>query len=406
MGLERLNVLISSGHNLCYDKFNNQKGENMPDSFTETTKISYGKNIKNSFIGALLGIILFLASFVILWLNEGNNVNQIYKANYMEKNAVEISADKISRDNDNKLVQLSGKAITDATLTDGIVSIKDVFALKRNVEMYQWKENVKTESKDELGGSTTQTKTYSYEKVWSGYEINSEEFKKSGYVNPKFPVKSEDFYADKGTLGKFNLTSKQINAMSEYSKYTNLPYRYEYKIFEGSYYKGKDPLNPSIGDIRITYNYVPSGVNISIIAQQKSDDTLTNMTIKKGSVYLQQSGLKTKDEMINSFRKGNQIFTNIIRIAGWLCMFIGMTLLISPLVVIFKVIPFLQKIVGFLTSGVLFLISLALSLLTIAIAWLAYRPLLSIGLIIVICGIIFIIKTKFKPAQEYPQQEE
>ena len=148
----------------------------MPDSYTETTKISYGQNIKNSLAGMVVGIILFLLSFVVLWINEGNNVNQIFKANYMEKNAIEISADNINHENDNKLVQLSGSAITDAALTDGIITIPNSFALKRTVEMYQWQENVKTETKDNLGGSTTETKTYSYERVWSSHEINSSDF--------------------------------------------------------------------------------------------------------------------------------------------------------------------------------------------------------------------------------------
>ncbi len=377
----------------------------MPDSFTETTKISYGKNLKNSLAGMIAGIILFLLSFVVLWINEGHNVNQIFKANYMEKNAVEISADNISRENDNKLVQLSGSAITDTTLTDGLITIPNVFVLKREVEMYQWKENVSTESKDNLGGSTTETKTYSYEKVWSDREIDSSEFKKSGYVNPKFPVQSEEVYAESGKLGAFTLTSKQTHAMSAYSKYTNLPEKSEYKIYEGDYYKGNDPLNPSIGDIKISYEYVPSGTNISIIAQQRADNTLTNLTLKKTSVYLQQNGLKTKEEMINSFRQNNTIFTNLTRFVGWLIMFIGLNLLINPLVVIFKVVPLVQNIVGFLTTGVVFLISLILSLLTIALAWLAYRPMLSVCLLVIIGGIVYLIKTKIKPAPKFPPRE-
>ena len=378
----------------------------MPESYTETTKTSYGQNLKNSFAGMLIGFILFLVSFLVLWLNEGNNVNQIFKANYMEKNAVEISTDKINRENDNKLVQLSGKAITDATLTDGIITIPNVFVLKRAVEMYQWKENINTEAKENIGGSTTETKTYSYEKVWSSHEIDSKDFKLPGHTNPKFPIQSEKIYAESGKFGEFNLTEKQINAMSEYSKYTDLPQKEEYKIFEGLYYKGYDPLHPNIGDIKISYEYVPSGINISIIGEQKQDNTLTSMTLKKTSVYLQQSGLKTKDEMINSFRKGNALFTNLIRFVGWLLMFAGLNLLVGPLVVLFKVVPFLEKIVGFLSRGVIFLISLILSLLTIAIAWFAYRPVLSISLIAVICGIIFVIKTKFKPAKIQPQQEQ
>ena len=78
--------------------------------------------------------------------------------------------------------------------------------------MYQWQENVKTSSKDELGGGTTETKTYSYEKVWSSNEIESKDFKQKKYVNPSsFPVKSARYYAETGDLGDFKLTSQQIN---------------------------------------------------------------------------------------------------------------------------------------------------------------------------------------------------
>ena len=372
----------------------------MSDLFTESTKISFGQNIKNSLSGVIFGLILFLLSFVILWWNEGNNVAQIYKANYMAKNAIEVSAEQINRENDNKLIHVSGKATTDATLTDNIITIPNAFVLKRTVEMYQWQENVQTESKDELGGGTTETKTYSYEKVWSEDAINSEDFEKAGYNNPKFPIQSEDFYAEKGKLGEFNLTSRQTNAMNDCIEYTNLPQKWEYKINNGMYYKGSNPDSPNIGDIRISYEYVPSGINISIIGQQKANDTITNMELKNSFAYLQTDGLKTKDEMINSFRKGNKFFTNLIRFVGWLLMFIGLNMLINPLVVLFKIVPFASRLVGFLTSGIMFLVSLILSLLTIAIAWFAYRPMLSIGLLVAICGIIYLIKTKYKQAEQ------
>jgi hypothetical protein len=129
------------------------------------------------------------------------------------------------------------------------------------------------------------------------------------------------------------------------------------------------------------------------------------MTVKDSSVYLQQDGLKDKDEMLNTFKKNNKFLTNILRAVGWLMMFIGLNMLINPIVVIFKVVPFVEKIVGFLTGGVIFLISLALSLLTIAIAWLAYRPLLSICLFAAIVGIIFVLKSKFPTKkEETPEQ--
>ena len=378
----------------------------MPESFTETTTISYGQNIKNSLSGVIFGVVLFLASFVVLWMNEGHNVAQLGKADYMNKNAVEISATKIDRGNDNKLVQVSGKAITTETLTDKIITVPNAFALSRKVEMYQWQENVKTEKKDNMGGSTTETKTYTYEKVWSDHEIDSSDFKKTSYSNPPFTIKSEEYYAKSGKLGDFELTSKQTESMHAYTQYENLPQKYEYKIHENTYYKGYDPQNPQIGDIRISYKYIPSDTGISIIGKQKSDNTLTTMPYKDSSVYLQQDGIKDKAEMLGDFRQSNKILTNVIRVLGWLMMFIGLNALINPLVVIFKVVPFVEKIIGSLTGGIVLLITLALSLLTIAIAWLAYRPVLSISLIVMIGCIAFLIKTKFAPAKQATQETE
>lgn len=368
----------------------------MPGPFNEISNISYGKNITNSFVGVIIGLILFVLSFIVLWKNEGHSVEQIAKANYINKTAIEISADTIDRANDNKLVQLAGNATTDTTLTDGIITLQNVFALSRKVEMYQWEEDVETKTENEIGGNTTETKTYSYEKVWSEDAIDSKNFKKPYYTNPAFPLKSADFYAKSGKLGEFNITEKQTKSMNDYLEYENLPQIAGYKICQNMYYKGYDPESPNIGDIRISYEYIPSGTGVSIIGLQRADNTLTAYTYKDSSIYLQQSGLKTKGEMITTFKKNNKILTNLIRVAGWLLMFIGLNLIINPLIVIFKIIPFVSQIAGFISGSIIFFISLTLSLLTISIAWFAYRPLLSISILLIICGIIYLLKDKIQ----------
>ena len=243
----------------------------MTDSFQETRKISYGENIKNSFAGALGGLVLFLASFGLLWWNEGNNVAQIHKANYMGKAAIEVDANKIDRKNDNQLVQLSGVATTNETLSDDIIKVPNAFKLTRKVEMYQWEEKKKTEKKDELGGGTTEVTTYSYDKVWASHAINSDGFKRTSYRNPEFKMEGATIYAQTGKLGEFKLTEKQSKSMAGTVDYTDLPSNSAYKIVDNKYYKGYNPENPQIGDIRISYTYIPSGAEVSIIAQQKSD---------------------------------------------------------------------------------------------------------------------------------------
>lgn len=364
----------------------------MTDSFQETRKISYGENIKNSFAGALGGLVLFLASFGLLWWNEGNNVAQIHKANYMGKAAIEVDANKIDRKNDNQLVQLSGVATTNETLSDDIIKVPNAFKLTRKVEMYQWEEKKKTEKKDELGGGTTEVTTYSYDKVWASHAINSDSFKRTSYRNPEFKMEGATLYAQTGKLGEFKLTEKQSKSMGGTVDYTDLPSNSAYKIVDNKYYKGYNPENPQIGDIRISYTYIPSGAEVSIIAQQKSDNTLDAMPYKKSSVYVQQGGIKDKAAMIDTFRQNNKMVTIFLRILGWFLMFSGLNMMIDPLIVIFKVVPFVANVLRFFSKGVVALVTLALSLLTIAIAWLAYRPFLSIFLIALIGGIGYGVK--------------
>ena len=66
----------------------------------------------------------------------------------------------------------------------------------------------------------------------------------------------------------------------------------------------------------------------------------------------------------------------------------------------------MSKIVGFFTKGFLFVISLVLSLLTIALAWFAYRPILSIGILVVIGGILYAFKDKLPKFNKKEQVEQ
>ena len=374
----------------------------MSDSVTKTSNISYGRNIKNSLGGAVIGLILFILSFCLLWWNEGRSAAQIEKANYINKNAVAVSSDKVDRQNDNALISTSGKAVTTETLSDDIISIPNALALKRNVEMYQWEEDEETTKKDNLGGSTTVTTTYKYKKVWSNNEINSDNFEEKSHVNPKFDLESMRVDAKSGNLGDYKITEKQTASIGGLEEYKNLPFNYRYKIENGVYYKGKDINNPEIGDIKISYTYAPSETDISIIGKQMSDNTITGFQMKKGNIYVQYNGILTQDEMVSKFKSQNSFITNVLRVVGFLMMFFGLNLIIDPIITILKFIPFVAGIASFFTTGIVFLVSLILSLLTIAIAWFANRPLVSIGLILLIAGISYLIiqKIKSKKAEE------
>lgn len=366
------------------------------NSFTEVTKTSFGQNVKNSFGGLVFGLILFIASICILWNNEGNLARQNQIALYINKTAIPVESVSVDKNNTNKLISTSGNAVTSESLTDDIITVPNALALSRKVEMYQWRENQESKTDTNMGGSTTKTTTYSYEKVWSEYPIDSSDFHKPSYYNPPFTLKSERYNAQKGNLGDFTLSKVQTTALHNLYEYSNLPQNSKYTISGNYYYKSNNIESPNIGDIRISYKYMPSDSPISVIGMQRADKTITPMVIKQGRVYIQYDGLLSQAEMVEKFKKGNVFTTNIFRVLGFLLMFFGLNLTLRPIAVILSFIPIFESIISFITGGLVFLVSLVLSLTIIAIAWFFYRPFLTIALAVIIVGLILLIKNKIK----------
>ena len=48
-----------------------------------------------NFGSLIIGIILFLGAFCLLWWNEGNSARKINIANYARKHAIEVSSNNI-----------------------------------------------------------------------------------------------------------------------------------------------------------------------------------------------------------------------------------------------------------------------------------------------------------------------
>jgi hypothetical protein len=67
--------------------------------------------------------------------------------------------------------------------------------------------------------------------------------------------------------------------------------------------------------------------------------------------------------------------------------------------VIADVLPFLGSMVGAGTGIISFLLAACLSLITIAVAWIVYRPVLGIILLVVAVGLMILIKGKLNAAK-------
>ena len=90
----------------------------MSDSFSEVTSQSWFSRLGNAIKGVLLGIILFVVAFPLLWWNEGRAVKTAKGLKEAGGAVVSVSADKVDPAHDQQLVHLTAEAATEETLSD------------------------------------------------------------------------------------------------------------------------------------------------------------------------------------------------------------------------------------------------------------------------------------------------
>jgi len=90
----------------------------------------------------------------------------------------------------------------------------------------------------------------------------------------------------------------------------------------------------------------------------------------------------------------------ICRVGGIILVIIGLLAIISPIQKVASYVPILGSIFNGVTSFIAILLGLAISIIDIAIAWIAYRPVLGIGLLVAAAVLIIlsIVLKKKKPA--------
>ena len=85
----------------------------------------------------------------------------------------------------------------------------------------------------------------------------------------------------------------------------------------------------------------------------------------------------------------NRVLTWVLRGVGTFLMFLGTTLLVRPLTSLFTWIPFFGGIVNLGTALFGVVVAVVGATVIIAAAWFAYRPLLSVALLIIAIALIY-----------------
>ena len=361
------------------------------DSFTEQSSEGWGSRIMGSLVGILIGIVMFFGAFPLLIWNEGRAIDTARALSEGRSAVVSVKTDTVVPANDGHLVYVSGQMASRDSLAPPSLLPAPALKLKRTVELFQWTEKEESSTKKELGGSSTTTKTYSYQKAWSDAVVNSASFKHpEGHGNPASkPLEDKETQVKAATLGAFQLSDSVLGLLNDYQPVPGQALaalvRQEVRgsmTMQGEWAYSGNSQQPRLGDVRVSYSYVPLGV-ASIVARQ-SGAMLGPYTTSNGhELLMAEAGTVNADGLFRAEEKANSILTWILRGGGWLAMLIGITLVLRPLSVLADLIPFLGDLLGMGFFVLAFPISLCLSLVTIAIAWIAFRPLIGIPLLLV-----------------------
>ena len=330
---------------------------------------------------AIFGLFIFIGGIFILWNNEG----RINFGKLAEK-SIPINHDS-SISSENNLVALSGNLTSPELLGDPyFIPPKSYILLNRNVEMYAWNEETKTDE-------NTDETLYTYESSWTNSPAESINFYDPTYENYYLPFESEQFLVEEVNVGGYKVNAKNIQFPLEKIFDLNSlnienasPDKAPFEIIGSYLYIGYSSIsNPEIGDLRINFDYVPQKNDVTafgIIQENQLNPFPTEredfyrvlfMTREEAIIFL---GEEYKSQLWGS------------RIAGTSALWCALFLILNPLTILTSYIPIINKAGKWVVAGTSLFLASIISLIIISISIIAHNPLLFI-LILIIIVIIF-----------------
>ena len=160
-------------------------------------------------------------------------------------------------------------------------------------------------------------------------------------------------------------------------------------------YFGRVPGSPEVGDVRVTFEkVVPAKVTVMAVVD---GDSFKPFKAKNGKRFQTLvMGKKSGDEIIDAAKESNNMILWALRIIGILMVIGGLKGIFGFIETILKVVPFIAGIFGWGVGLVCTVIGIAWSLIIIAIAWLFYRPLLGISLLVLAGFLVWVFAFKGK----------
>ena len=218
----------------------------------------------------------------------------------------------------------------------------------RSVETYAWVERVDQSVERRWGGSAEVTTETTYHLAWVAEPAHTEDFRyPEGHENPR-PRFDDHFTFSDMQLGGWTLNPAQTLILANEPvlpgsvRWTDegaaLRYVVEPDGNRGAYYYGgANPAAPQLGDTRMTFHVVPSGVTMTAVGYG-AGETIGGLDWFKG-VELVPVLPGSRQDVVGFMGGLFQITRWLGRIGGTIAVFFGLWLLIGPLFAVFDIAP-------------------------------------------------------------------
>ena len=380
-----------------YDRASIHPPATMSHTFQALTGQTIFGRLGGSIMSLLFAALLMPGAVILLFWNEGRAVKTAASLKEGAAAVIHIAADPVVPRNDGKLVHLSGEARVADMVRDPVLGIKaKAIRLARKVEMFQWKEERKSETRKKTGGGSETVTAFSYVKTWSDELIKSAEFEHpEDHKNPAAMLAgAATLVADQVTLGAFRLPPGIIAKMKGDEalamtaadlSHINPDVQPKAKLADGSLYFGDDPATPAVGDQRVTFR-VLNPATCSILARQTADSLEPYLTSSGREIERVEAGSVSAGAMFSHAQSENTALTWASRVGGTILMALAFVLVLRPLVAVADLIPLLGKFMGIGIELAACMLATIVSFLIVAIAWFAVRPLLSGAFLVAAVG--------------------
>jgi len=370
-----------------------------------------------------IGILLFFLSFVVFWKTEGRT-----DWSKVAASSTEVSADTASG-NDGEFVSVTGPLTTTEKLGDPeFFAPGNFISLDRHIQMYAWVENRKSETKKTTGGKSKTITTYDYVMEWTSNPKDGSDFEyPDGHRNPAPAYEAADFEVSTASGGAwgFSVASAQIpsgddlaldkvqlvGAGAKGTKVGNelllsknaAPKAAPAAAAEGAAAEGAAaaaaPANvgaPTIGDMKISWRALVAGGTVTLFGKANAGKVEKYMVDDDSTFLRAVEG--NRDEALVHLKNEFKAMGWMGRIIGFLMMWIGMTMVFTPLHALLDVIPFMGSVSRNLLGCVLFPVALVLSTIAILISMLFHSIIAMVILFALLGGGGFMYWKKKKAA--------